>query len=95
VEILGLSAFLERVFPDAEGRISYHYVLLDFLCCYTGGKPRAGSDILELCFTPLPFLKNYGLSKLASEVILKAHSQLSNGNFLTPVSALSKSMVEF
>jgi 8-oxo-dGTP diphosphatase len=88
VEILGLSAFLERIFPDTAGKISYHYVLLDFLCCYRGGEPQAGSDVLELCFTPLPFLKNFGLTKHAREVILKAHSQLANSNFLPPVTAL-------
>jgi 8-oxo-dGTP diphosphatase len=85
VEILGLSSFLERIFPDAAGKISYHYVLLDFLCCYRGGEPQAGSDVLELCFTPLPFLKNFGLTKHASEIILQAHSQLSSKNFLLPV----------
>jgi 8-oxo-dGTP diphosphatase len=85
VEILGLSSFLERIFPDAAGKISYHYVLLDFLCCYRGGEPQAGSDVLELCFTPLPLLKNFGLTKHASEIILQAHSQLSSKNFLLPV----------
>jgi len=88
VEILGLSAFLERIFPDAESRISYHYVLLDFFCCYTGGEPRAGSDILELCFTPLPFLKNFEITKHASEVILRAFDQLANRCFLPPITAL-------
>ena len=88
VEILGLSAFLERIFPDTAGRIRYHYVLLDFLCRYRGGKPRASSDILELCFTPLPFLENFGLTKHASEIILQARSQLANGNFLPPVTTL-------
>ena len=62
VEILGLSTFLDRIFPDAEGKISYHYVLLDFLCRYIGGEPKAGSDILELCFTPLPCLEHFQLT---------------------------------
>ena len=69
------------IFPDAEGKISYHYVLLDFLCCYIGGEPRAGSDILELCFTPLPCLKNFELTRHASAVILKA----LNPSFLTEI----------
>ena len=91
VEILGLSAFLERIFPDAEGKISYHYVLLDFLCRYIGGEPRAGSDILELCFTPLPCLENFRLTSHACEVIWRAHFQLTDRNFLPPVAAVKKS----
>lgn len=83
VEILGLSAFLERIFPDAGGKIRYHYILLDFLCRYTGGHPRAASDILELCFTPLPCLKDFKLTTHASNVILKAHKQLADHSFLS------------
>ena len=89
VEILGLSAFLDRIFPDAEGKISYHYVLLDFLCCYSGGEPQAGSDILELCFTPLPCLEDFQLTSHAKEVILQAHAQLAKRNFLAPIVAVT------
>jgi 8-oxo-dGTP diphosphatase len=88
VEILGLSAFLERIFPEAGGKISYHYVLLDFLCRYTGGEPRPGSDILELCFTPLPCLQNFKLTSLAREVITRAQVQLANLSFLPPVAGV-------
>ena len=54
VEILGLSAFLERIFPDAEGKISYHYVLLDFLCCYIGGEPPGRLRYPGVLFYPPP-----------------------------------------
>ncbi len=85
VEILGLSAVLERIFPDVEGKISYHYVLLDFLCRYVSGDPRPASDILELCFTPLPRLENFQLTSQAREVIIRAQVQLKHGNYLPPV----------
>jgi ADP-ribose pyrophosphatase YjhB (NUDIX family) len=91
VEILGVSAVLERIFPDAEGKISYHYVLLDFLCQYRSGDPEPNSDILELCFTPLPCLERFQLPSQALEVILQAHSQLSNRNYLPSVTAAQKS----
>jgi 8-oxo-dGTP diphosphatase len=84
VEILGLSAFLERIFPDEAGKISYHYVLLDFLCRYAGGEPRPGSDALELCFTPLSRLDDFQLTSPAREVITRAKSQLEQGNYLSP-----------
>jgi 8-oxo-dGTP diphosphatase len=94
VEILGLSAFLDRIFPDTAGKISYHYVLLDFLCCYTAGEPRAGSDILELCFTPLPCLINFQLTNLAGEVIARAKTQLDQGNYLSPAAVPKPSSTE-
>jgi 8-oxo-dGTP diphosphatase len=85
VEILGLSAVLERIFPDAEGRISYHYVLLDFLCRYASGEPRPNSDILELCFIPLSQLEHFQLTSQAREVIARGQAQLDHGNCLPPV----------
>jgi 8-oxo-dGTP diphosphatase len=91
VEILGLSACLERIFPDEAGKISYHYVLLDFLCRYVSGEPRPGSDVLELCFTPLSRLEQYQLSSLAKEVLMQAHYQLNNNRFLPPVVTVKKS----
>lgn len=94
VEILGLSAFLERIFPEAGGKISYHYVLLDFLCRYTGGEPRPGSDILELCFTPLPCLIKFQLTNLAGEVIARAKTQLDQGNYLSPAAVPKPSSTE-
>lgn len=86
VEILGLSAVLERIFPDADGNIRYHYVLLDFLCRCTGGDPRPDSDILELCFIPLSQLDAFQLTSLAREVIARAQAQLQQGNYLAPLS---------
>jgi 8-oxo-dGTP diphosphatase len=85
VEILGLSAVLERLFPDAEGKISYHYVLLDFLCLYASGEPRPNSDALDLCFTSLSQLDKFQLASQTREVINRAQSQLVGGNYLTPV----------
>ena len=91
VEILGLSAVLERLFPDAEGKISYHYVLLDFLCRYASGEPRPSSDVLELCFTPLSQLDTFQLASLTREVIDRAFAQLQHGTCLSPVAAALKS----
>ena len=91
VEILGLSAVLERLFPDAAGKISYHYVLLDFLCRYASGEPRPNSDILELCFTPLSQLDTFQLASQTREVITRAQAQLVGGNYLTPVVTAPKS----
>jgi hypothetical protein len=62
VEILGLSAFLERIFLMPRQN-QFSLMLLDFLCCYTGGKPWPSFRYPQLCL-PSATLKNYGLSKL-------------------------------
>lgn len=86
MEILGVSAVLERIFPDAAGEIRHHYVLVDFLCRYFNGDPEPNSDILELCFTPLPSLERFQLPSQAREIILRGHSQLNNSKYLPLVS---------
>ncbi|MBM4287269.1 MAG: NUDIX domain-containing protein [Deltaproteobacteria bacterium] len=87
VAVLGLSAVLERIFPDDQGRVSYHYVLLDFLCVSTGGEPRPSSDILELCFSPLSRLDRFRLPPQTREVILRARQQLEQGKSLPLLTA--------
>jgi len=44
-ELLGV---FDRVLRDAEGRVQYHYVLVDFLCRQTGGDLCAASDAAEV-----------------------------------------------
>jgi 8-oxo-dGTP diphosphatase len=35
----------DSIFPDADGRPQYHYVLIDFLCRPVGGELLASSDV--------------------------------------------------
>ena len=49
-ELLGV---FDRVVPDAEGKIIYHYVLIDFLCERISGELQAGADAADArWFTP-------------------------------------------
>ena len=44
-ELLGV---YDRVLRDAEQRVQYHYVLIDFLCRRISGELRAASDAAEV-----------------------------------------------
>jgi 8-oxo-dGTP diphosphatase len=49
-ELLGV---FDRVVPDGDGRVVYHYVLIDFLCEKVLGELRAGADAADArWFTP-------------------------------------------
>ena len=49
-ELLGV---FDRVVPDSEGKIIYHYVLIDFLCQRISGELLAGADAADAqWFTP-------------------------------------------
>src|ERR1039457_6551797 len=44
-EMLGV---YERVIRGDDGRVRYHYVLIDFLCRAIGGDLKAGSDAADV-----------------------------------------------
>ena len=72
-ELLGV---YDRVLRDAERRVQYHYVLIDFLCRHVGGELLAASDAAEVrWFTreELPALK---LAEDTQDVIRKGFERL-------------------
>jgi ADP-ribose pyrophosphatase YjhB (NUDIX family) len=44
-ELLGI---FERLVPGEDGRLRYHYVLMDFFCVWTGGDLLAASDAADV-----------------------------------------------
>jgi len=44
VETISIVEAFDRIVRDAEGRVQYHYVLVDFLCRVTGGSLACASD---------------------------------------------------
>ncbi|MGB9700112.1 MAG: NUDIX hydrolase [Thermodesulfobacteriota bacterium] len=84
VEVLNLVKVIERIFREPDGRISYHYVLLDFLCQIKEGELEADSDAQEACFVPLAELNNYSLTSATREVIYRANWMRQNPSKLSP-----------
>jgi len=75
VEPGDLLGVYDRVLRDGDGRVQYHYVLVDFLCRPVGGELRAASDAAEArWFTPeqLPAL---GLADDTQDVIRKGFAR--------------------
>jgi 8-oxo-dGTP diphosphatase len=67
-ELLGV---FERVIPDEQGKMRYHYVLIDFLCRRVAGELRAGDDADEVRWFRREELAGLGLARETEEVILK------------------------
>jgi 8-oxo-dGTP diphosphatase len=44
IEPLKIVELFERIIRDTAGRAEYHYVLVDYLCCVTGGNLQAADD---------------------------------------------------
>ena len=67
-ELLGV---FERVIPDEQGRMRYHYVLIDFLCRRVAGELQAGDDASEVRWVRREELAGLELARETEEVILK------------------------
>ena len=62
----------ERIFPDAEGRLEYHFVILDYLCEPMSGVARAGSDVTDVAWAREEDLETYALTPTATRILQKA-----------------------
>jgi ADP-ribose pyrophosphatase YjhB (NUDIX family) len=78
VRLLGLVGVVDRITRDAEGRVRYHYVLVDYLAVPEAGVARAGSDAAEARWVPVRDLKHYETTDGLAAMVQKAVS-LSEG----------------
>ena len=62
----------DRILLDDEGKVRYHFVIVDYLCRPRGGGLRAGSDAADIVVARPGDLPNYHLAAKASDVIRKA-----------------------
>lgn len=72
VEVGPLVEVVERIFHDAQGRVEYHYVLLDYLCQGELIDPRAGDDAAEARWVELAALEGAGLTPDTAQIVRKA-----------------------
>jgi len=78
VEVLALAKVLERIFRDPDGRVAYHYVLVDFLCRRKAGELKSDSDAQEARFIALQDLLSYQIAPVTLEVIQRANQLRKN-----------------
>ena len=71
VEVGPLLDVFDRVHLDGEGRVEYHYVLLDYLCRSAGGTLTCGSDAADARWVRQADLPAYALPDAARAVVAK------------------------
>jgi len=72
VEVGPVVEVLDRITRDEEGRVLYHFVLIDYLCRPVGGELRAGSDVAEAVLAEPSEFAQYELTEKALSVIERA-----------------------
>ena len=75
VEPADLLGVYDRVLRNAERRVQYHYVLIDFLCRRTGGELQAADDAAEVRWFSREELPALKLAEDTLDVITKGFAR--------------------
>ncbi len=65
----------DSITPDADGKILYHYALIDFLCSVVGGELRAATDVSDARWATLDEALTLVARQMTKDVIRKGFSQ--------------------
>jgi 8-oxo-dGTP diphosphatase len=71
VDIGPIVEIFDRIHRD-NGRVRYHFVIVDFLCTCTGGTLCAGDDADDVAWVSESELDTYGVNPHAAAVVRKA-----------------------
>jgi ADP-ribose pyrophosphatase YjhB (NUDIX family) len=76
VDPADLLGVYDRVLRNAEQRVQYHYVLIDFLCRRVGGELRAASDAADVRWFTSEELPALNLAEDTLDVIQKGFAKI-------------------
>lgn len=69
VDTLHFAATVDNIRRDADGRIRFHYTIIDFAARWVSGEPTAATDVTEAVWAEMDALEEYGLWSEAHRVI--------------------------
>ncbi|HLI35692.1 MAG TPA: NUDIX hydrolase [Terriglobia bacterium] len=75
VKPASLAAIFERIIRR-NGRVQYHYIVLDYVCRLKSGKLRPASDVTDARWVSRAELGQYCLRRQARQVIQKAFDNI-------------------
>lgn len=69
VEVGPMIEVFDRILADEQGKVRYHFVLVDYLCRPSAGALLPGSDVDDAVFVERDRLGEFGLTAKALSVI--------------------------
>jgi ADP-ribose pyrophosphatase YjhB (NUDIX family) len=79
VRLAGIAGVVERVIRDADGRVRYHYVLVDYAAHPESGAIRAGTDAADVRWVAIAELGRYETTEGLAEMIHRAAAMSQGG----------------
>jgi ADP-ribose pyrophosphatase YjhB (NUDIX family) len=81
VKPLGVGKVVDRIYTDSEGKIMYHYVIIDYVCEAGTGQPQAGSDAKDAGFFEIEKLDQMDMTEGTAAVIREVHRRCRGEDF--------------
>ena len=72
IDILGLVDVVDAINREADGRVLFHYTLVDLFAEWRSGEAIAGDDVAAVRWVALDQLEKYRLRRVTHDVILHA-----------------------
>jgi 8-oxo-dGTP diphosphatase len=80
VENPELVGVVDNVDLDEQGKVKYHYVIIDYLVHVKAGEIQAASDAAELRWVPFDEVENYNLTASFHVFFRNSRQKLENAN---------------
>jgi 8-oxo-dGTP diphosphatase len=71
VEITDVLEVVERMVRDPEGRVQFHYVIIDYLARWASGELTSSPEVLESRWVPPEDFPEYEMTRGTAEVVLR------------------------
>ena len=72
IRLVGVCGVIDRIVRDAEGRVRYHYVLVDYLAYPESETIAAGSDAAEAIWVPVDRVDELDVTEGLTDMISRA-----------------------
>ena len=77
VGALHLAGHVDSITRDADGRIRFHYTIVDFCAPYAGGEARAGGDAMDVAWCAFGRFAEFDLWDEAVRIIAASRKILA------------------
>jgi ADP-ribose pyrophosphatase YjhB (NUDIX family) len=71
IELTDVLEVVERMVRDPDGRVQFHYVIVDYLARWTSGELAASPEVLEARWVSPGDFPQYEMTRGTAEVVLR------------------------
>jgi ADP-ribose pyrophosphatase len=71
IEVTDVLEVVERMVRDPDGRVQFHYVIVDYLARWTSGELAASPEVLEARWVSPGDFPQYEMTRGTAEVVLR------------------------